>query len=179
MTLEMISILRFTRYLGEPVYATSLMIGCFLLSAGAGSIITGKFRLEPIRIIRLAVTSIVLLGILHIFFGDRLMVRVSASPYVVKALLAVLSTAPLGFFMGWMFPSGLSILSRNAEPLIPWAWAVNGFASVAAPPLALMISMSYGFRFVLVTAIICYIIAAIAAYGIIHRPLIRGKTVVD
>jgi hypothetical protein len=163
MALEMTSILRFTRYLGEPVYATSLMIGCFLLSAGLGSIAVNKLRLRPLNIITIGMTFIIILGGLHILFADALMARADNSPYAVRAFWAIITTAPIGFFMGWLFPSGLKMLSLNAEPLIPWAWGINGFASVAAPPLTLMLSMSYGFRFVLISALACYFIAGIIA----------------
>jgi hypothetical protein len=164
MLLEMTSILRFTRYLGEPVYATSMMIGVFLLSAGLGSISVGKLRLDLRQNIRLAIVAIILLGAIHILTTDFLMKGVMAQAYITKALIAIIATAPMGFFMGWLFPSGLGILSRNAEPLIPWAWAINGFASVAAPPIALMLSMSIGFRLTIIIAIVLYTLAGITAH---------------
>jgi len=170
MALEMASILRFTRYLGEPVYATSLMIGCFLLSAGLGSIVVNRLRLRPLTIITIGMTSIIVFGGLHILFADILMGKVNGLSYAIRASAAIMTTAPIGFFMGWLFPSGLKMLSLNAEPLIPWAWGINGFASVAAPPLTMMLSMSYGFRFVLISALACYLLA-----GIIARLFPQGK----
>jgi hypothetical protein len=101
----------------------------------------------------------VILGGLHIIFVDPVMTHLAGYPLALKALVAVLLTLPSGFFMGWMFPCGLRIIGETAGSLVPWAWAVNGFASVAAPPLALLLSMSHGFRFVLLSALACYAIA--------------------
>ena len=61
--------------------------------------------------------------------------------------------------MGWMFPNGLSILEKNTEELVPWAWGINGFASVIAAPLSVIISMSYGFHVVLIIAALFYILS--------------------
>jgi hypothetical protein len=65
--------------------------------------------------------------------------------------------------MGWPLPIGLLLLERRFPPLIPWAWGINGFASVAAAPLAVLLSMSFGFRLVLLGAVGCYSLAAVVA----------------
>ncbi|NOZ69534.1 MAG: hypothetical protein GXP46_09915 [Deferribacteres bacterium] len=166
MALEMASIIRFTKYLGDPVYAASLMIGCFLFSAGTGSILINSMRISPGRAVVMGAAGVVLLGGLHIFFADTLMGSVISSGGIARAAMAVFLTAPAGFFMGWLFPSGLRILSGHAGQLIPWAWGINGFASVAAPPLALMLSMSYGLRFVMVSALGLYVIAALVSLSL-------------
>jgi hypothetical protein len=163
MLLEMTSILRFTRHLGDPIYSTSLMIACYLLSAGAGSILSARLIPNPRKGITSAVVAIIILGAVHILATDPLMSLVVNLPAAGKALIAVILTLPLGFFMGWMFPLGLRIVSINAGPLVPWAWAINGFASVIAPPLALMFSMSLGFQSVLAIALVCYTAAGIAS----------------
>ena len=67
-----------------------------------------------------------------------------------------LSLAPLGFLMGIPFPSGLDWLRQRAPRLIPWAWAVNGCASVLASVLAALIALSAGFSWVLAAAALAY-----------------------
>jgi spermidine synthase len=169
MTLEMISILRFTKHLGEPLYATSLMIACYLLAAGTGSALSGRLSPDPRRGIVIATACILVLGGLHIVTVDPIMTHFAGWPTAAKAILAIVLTLPLGFFMGWMFPCGLRIIGETAGSLVPWAWAVNGFASVAAPPLALMLSMSHGFRFALIIALACYTLAGIASRRLPRR----------
>ncbi|MFW5769246.1 MAG: hypothetical protein ACOCYA_04230, partial [Spirochaetota bacterium] len=69
--------------------------------------------------------------------------------------------APYSFFMGWFFASGIEILHRAGDDAgVPLAWGINGFASVAAAPLATLLSMEIGFTLVLVCAAGLYIAAA-------------------
>jgi hypothetical protein len=51
--------------------------------------------------------------------------------------------------MGLPFPWGLESLNKQDPTLIPWAWAVNGCASVMASVLAAILSLSFGFSLVL------------------------------
>jgi hypothetical protein len=61
--------------------------------------------------------------------------------------------------MGWPVPIGMVPLERRSPSLIPWAWGINGVASVVAAPLAVLFSMSLGFRGVLFAAVGCYALA--------------------
>jgi len=51
-------------------------------------------------------------------------------------------------------------LGRNRRSLISWTWAVNGFASVIASIVAVMISMKWGFASTLFAGSLCYLLAA-------------------
>ncbi|MBC8506597.1 MAG: hypothetical protein H8D34_17170 [Chloroflexi bacterium] len=77
---------------------------------------------------------------IHIFLGWPLWARLTAS---------LIGLAPLGFLMGLPFPLGLSWLERQAPHLTPWAWAINGCASVIASVIAAIITLSYGFSLVM------------------------------
>ena len=43
---------------------------------------------------------------------------------------------------------------------MPWAWGINGCASVLSAVLAILLSMSLGFNAVVVIAIALYVVAA-------------------
>ncbi len=48
--------------------------------------------------------------------------------------------------MGIPFPLGLRLLNElKREDYIPWAWGINGMASVAGSVMAIVIAMSFGF----------------------------------
>ena len=66
---------------------------------------------------------------------------------------------PLGVLMGFPFPFGLQWLEKAESNLIPWAWAVNGCASVVAAVLAAIISLSAGFTVVLLIGAFFYALA--------------------
>ena len=60
------------------------------------------------------------------------------------------------------FPTGLELLRRRAPALVPWAWAVNGVASVASTVLAVILGMAIGFSGVAWTAVAIYALGTLA-----------------
>ena len=80
---------------------------------------------------------------------------------VVKMGFSVLLIAPLAFAMGMPFPLGLASVAGRTPVLVPWAWAVNGFASVVAAILATVLAIHWGFNAVLILATVLYLTAAI------------------
>jgi hypothetical protein len=81
---------------------------------------------------------------------------------LLRSLILGLSLAPLGIMMGVPFPMGLTWLEDAGSALVPWAWAVNGCASVMAAVLAAILVLSTNFSVVLLLGAIFYGIAAIA-----------------
>ena len=67
--------------------------------------------------------------------------------------MAVALLAPLAFLMGAPFPLALR---RLDAALVPWAWGINGCASVVSPPLAILLAVDLGFSVVLCLALAIY-----------------------
>jgi hypothetical protein len=74
----------------------------------------------------------------------------------VRVLVAIVAIAPLGLLMGMPFASGIRWAGDEAKQLVPWAWAVNGGASVFGSTLAVVTSMTYGFTATWVAGAIAY-----------------------
>jgi hypothetical protein len=72
----------------------------------------------------------------------------------------LLLIAPLAFCMGMPFPLALSRVSAWAPGLMPWAWGINGCASVLSAILATLLAMNVGFTCVMLIAITLYLVAA-------------------
>ncbi|MEE8114632.1 MAG: hypothetical protein V3T23_09785, partial [Nitrososphaerales archaeon] len=68
--------------------------------------------------------------------------------------------APLAFCMGMPFPIGLKRLADSAPDFIPWAWGINGFASVISASMATLLAIEFGFTVVLLLALGLYAAAA-------------------
>ncbi|MCH9006138.1 MAG: hypothetical protein IH838_12735, partial [Proteobacteria bacterium] len=68
--------------------------------------------------------------------------------------------APLAFCMGMPFPIGLSRVANNIPDFIPWAWGINGFASVISATLATLLAIEFGFTAVVLLALGLYMGAA-------------------
>jgi hypothetical protein len=75
----------------------------------------------------------------------------------------VISLAPLAIFMGMPFPRTLSLVRAVNPGLVPWAWAINGCASVLSAILAAMLAVSIGFSAVLAAAGAAYLVGLLAA----------------
>ena len=84
----------------------------------------------------------------------------AAWPVALRGLVCLIGIAPLAFAMGMPFPLGLARLSLRAPAFVPWAWALNGCASVIAAILALLLAMALGLRATLLLALALYVFAA-------------------
>ena len=89
------------------------------------------------------------MGIFDALLGAALALRVAVS----IALLV-----PLGLVLGSFFPLGVRIAERVEPRLVPWAWAVNGCATVVGTLLAVMAGMTWSFTWVGVLALTIYAI---------------------
>ena len=72
--------------------------------------------------------------------------------------------------MGMPFPLVMARLRTGAPALVPWAWGVNGCASVIAALLAGILAMSFGNLALLGCAVLAYGLAAAAQRAIFVSP---------
>lgn len=158
---EMVCIQRFTLYLAHPLYAVPVVLGGFLFFAGLGSRSVERVGAAGAagRVAR-AAASIGLLSALYTLLLPPLFEATMALPTWTKMLLVLALLAPLAFFMGTPYPLGLTKLQAMAEPLVPWAYGVNGCASVIAAVLASLLSIRFGHTAVLGFAVLLYVAAA-------------------
>ena len=71
--------------------------------------------------------------------------------------------APLSLLMGMPMPLGIRWLRRTAPMLTPWAWGLNGSASVLGSILTILIAINFGFNQALCVAMAFYLLAALIA----------------
>ena len=157
--LEMTLMQRCTLLLGDPLLAAAGVLSAFLLSSGCGSFLGRRWFGSPIPALAVATAAIALLAPLLLPLSGWLLAPAASWTTAVRFLVTLVLLAPPAFFMGWPFPIGMVLLERRSPSLIPWAWGMNGFASVAAAPLAVILSMSFGFQAVLFGAVGCYLLA--------------------
>ena len=141
---------RFILFLGQPVYAFAAVATALLLFSGLGSL--AAQRLSP----RWTLPPLAVLILFYPLGLSTLFQNALEAPLEVRLLITVLALAPLGFLMGVPFPGGLAWLREQSPGMIPWAWAVNGCASVLASILAAIIALSAGFSWVLGAAALAY-----------------------
>jgi hypothetical protein len=167
MFLEMGFIQKMTLLIGHPVFGVAVSIVGFLIFSGLGSLASGRWLQRAdnsvYRLIVVAVAAIIVIGVIDVLiltFSFEWLVGFSR---IWRMVLGVVIIAPLAFFMGIPFPSGLRQLSARNQPLVPWAWCINGFASVTAAVLGTCLAVSFGFAAVGVLALASYFLAAVIA----------------
>jgi hypothetical protein len=140
--IEVATIQQFVLILGQPTLAIAMVLATLLLFSGIGSMVSD--RLPWARMLAaLALLVLVWPWILHVLAGPLL-----ALPLAMRLPLSILMLAPLGLLMGIPFARGITAV-RDAPDLIPWAWAVNGGASVVSAVLAALLALSFGLTWVL------------------------------
>ncbi len=164
MLMEIFLIQRLVFFLSDPIFSTSIVIASMLVISGLGSLVSSRLSASRTRLVRLAVLAIVLVAVFYLFGLSPLLNALLGAPFAVKALISVLIIAPAAFFMGMPFPNGLAALNNARPRLIPWAWGMNGAFSVTGSVLARLISIPFGFSFVVVFTMIAY-----AAAGLLFR----------
>jgi len=88
---------------------------------------------------------------------------------ITRIAFVISAIAPLAFCIGWPFPSGISMLRQSAPDLISWGWGINGFASVAAPPAAVLLATAWGVPLVFDVEVGLYLAAALASMSMPGR----------
>jgi hypothetical protein len=142
----------FILYLGHPAYAMSGVLFSLLLFSGLGSRFGVRIQLR--NCLAILVVVLVVLPILLPLLINRSL----GFPLAGRFILSVLVLAPVGFLMGIPFPGGIAWLLAGEQRtgLVPWAWGVNGAASVVSAVLAALLALSFGFSWVLTIGAICY-----------------------
>ena len=150
---------RFILYLDQPTYAFATVLFGVLVWSGVGSLASDRLQV-PMTV---AVSVVAGLSVLYAFGLPLLFDATLGLPLAGRLALSVVLLAPLGMAMGVPFPRAIRMLGGHAPALVPWAWAVNGSASVVSAILATVLALSFGFTWVILGGAAAYLAAASAA----------------
>ncbi|MFQ6005100.1 MAG: spermidine synthase [Woeseia sp.] len=164
MFIEMAFIQKLILFLSHPLYSVAVVLSGFLVFAGTGSGYSkrlqrqiGKRKCAPITIV---IAAIVVIALVYLLLLPELLGRLVGLPDVFKVSLSFIIIAPLAFFMGMPFPIGLGKVAEEAADFVPWAWGLNGYASVASTSMATLLAIEFGFTVVVMLALGLYVAAA-------------------
>lgn len=147
----------FSIYLGHPIYSLGVCLFSLILASGLGSLASERVGLGDNR------SGVVIWGGLA---GGYLVLLQIAAPELfaattdrelsVRVALSVLSIVPLGFLLGFAFPTGMKLIGAIDARPASWFWGINGAAGVLGSAAAIMISMSFGINVTALLAGFCY-----------------------
>lgn len=146
--LELPLMQRFILLLDHPTYSFAVVLFAVLVFSGLGSLLSERLGRHRGR----AILALAVLAVVYAAGTPPLATLVLGLPLAVRVPLAVAVIAPLGLLMGMPFPAGIGALQARRPGLIPWAWGVNGYASVVGAVLAALMALSWGFFWVMVAA---------------------------
>jgi hypothetical protein len=154
-------------YLHHPLYAVALVITVFLISAGAGSRFAGKVAGtgKDRSLLAKAMVLLLCLALFYIAVFPALSKLLLRHAMGLRIIVSILFFAPMAFCMGIPFPIAMTRLGKSDKQLIPWAWAVNGCASVISAVLAMLLAIHFGFNWLLVAALCLYGVAYFSLPG--------------
>ena len=161
---EMAFIQKFILFLSHPLYAVAVVLCGFLVFAGIGSACSAGYarrvRERGWSPVGVAALYIAILSLAYVALLPWIFDRFIGYPDPVRVGVAFLLIAPLAAGMGIPFPLGLSFTAERAPAFVPWAWGINGFASVVSAVLATLLAIEFGFGVVIVLALLMYIAAS-------------------
>lgn len=145
LTLEVLAIFLVERVVGDAVLAATLTLATFLVASGIGSLTARSARRLFVMIL---VTALATVGLLELLAHTA-----PRWPSMIRGTACVATLTPLATLMGRPFPLALR---RTHAPAVPWAWGVNGFASVLAPTVSLLLALTCGYQAVLAAGLLAY-----------------------
>ena len=173
LMVEIATLSRLTLLVGHPLPAATAGLAGFLICAGAGSVFAQRVLARipaqvPAATLEAAIARRVRLAVFAIALGLLWQVEVFAVAFErgagwsvsARAVAGLLGLAPMAFAMGMPFPLGLARLARTQPEFVPWAWGLNGCASVISAIAALLLAMAVGLRTTLLLALALYALAA-------------------
>jgi hypothetical protein len=164
MFLEVSLIQMLTLFLGYPSYSLSVTLFSLLIFTGLGSLATSVYGAPRNNTLIGLLAALTVLVLFYQFGLSSVVDRFVGAPIVTRFAIAVAVIAPLGLILGAFMPIGLGTIANVTDyktEFVAWCWAVNGFFSVMSSILSTIIAMSYGFRVVLLAALLVYCVGVV------------------
>jgi spermidine synthase len=167
--IEISLIQKFVLFLGYPTYSLTVVLFSLLSYSGIGSFLTGRMKKAPEDRLPVIFAGLAVVNLLYLVGLPHLFHAFLGSLLPVRVIIASAVLIPLGLMMGMFFPSGIQIVRRANVAFVPWAWGINGCASVVGTVLAVIMAMSYGFRFVTLAALVIYLAGVVGIRSAARR----------
>jgi hypothetical protein len=160
---EIVLLHRFTLHLGHPTHALRVVLFSLLLFSGLGSLLSGRITRgrSLVLMLGLAGGGVALLMCLYAWQLGPLLHSAIGWSFATRLLLSVGLIAPPGLLMGMLLPTGIRLITGRHAEIVPWAWGLNGAASVFGSVLAMVLSVHQGFTHTLLAGGAMYLLSLV------------------
>lgn len=157
----------FSIFLGHPIYSMGVCLFSLILSSGIGSLASGRFALGTSRRITVWALALGAYLLLTQWGLTRLFEATTAQDLATRILISLAIVMPVGFLMGFAFPTGMALIERVDREPTPWFWGINGATGVLASVIAVMVGMAFGINVTMFMAGLCYLALIPAAFALL------------
>lgn len=152
MLVEMTVIQQVVRFLPHPALAFGLTVVVMLSASGLGAWASGYRWFTPRRVF----TALIVLVLMHALLWQMAIRLRSMTAFRID----MATVALLAFWMGMPFPLAIARLRAHDPAAVPWAWGINGYASVLAVLSAGLCALAWGLTATTAAGALCYAAAA-------------------
>ena len=131
---------RFVLFLGFPTYALSVVLFAMLLFGGVGSSISSRF-IQTRQALLVVLGGIALVTVVGAFGLQPLLRSLIALPFAARVAVSIALIGPVSVGLGMAMPVGLRRFEAMHPTGVPYAWGVNGIASVVASVLGVALAL--------------------------------------
>jgi spermidine synthase len=155
---------RFTLHLGHPTHALRVVLFALLLCSGVGSLLSGRVQTpRGLRwLLGLAGLGVATLTAIYAFVLPPLLHAAIGWTFAGRVVLCGALVGGPGLLMGMMLPTGIRLLTPRHSEIVPWAWGLNGAASVFGSVMAMLLAIHVGFTITLLAGGAMYLLALVA-----------------
>jgi hypothetical protein len=170
LSVETVLLHELALFVGHPTYAVTAVILAMLASSGVGSYLAGKVPEDKLlKALRIALGAGLFFGAIQGWIIPPLLEDLAMTwSLTARFCITVIVLLPLGFVLGMPFPLGLRLLRPEAGGIVPWAWALNGWMSVAASLITVILARMYGYHLALGVALGVYALGLLLAGRLPH-----------
>jgi spermidine synthase len=169
MFVEILLMQRFTLFLGQPIHALALVLFCLLVFAGLGSLVSRGIEPTRGRNMPLLFGGLLLSLLATYLLTGPVFDSLLKASLPARLAISVALLAPASFLLGFPFPLGVRLAERHARVMVPWGWALNGYASVVGSFLSVILGITFGFTRVYFLALALYAFGATCLVSLTRR----------
>jgi predicted membrane-bound spermidine synthase len=163
IAIEIALMQKLTLVLGQPLYSIVVTLATILIATGVGSWLSERWLADRPKSHMLGIALLLATMVAAwVALGPTIVDAIVVLPITARLLAAAALVAPMGVLLGVPFAHGIRMIRQHDPSLIPWAWAVNGSATVVGSTATVILSMNAGFNIVMIVAAGIYLLAFIA-----------------